>query len=179
MKNAAQLVANKLPKLAASLRALSKRDVLVGVPSDDATRQDTDGPNNAMLAYVHDNGSPAQNIPARPFMRPGIENAKEGIQRNFASAAKSALSGQLDDKPLHRAGLIAQASIRNVINAGIAPALKPGTLKGRIRNRVSVEAAESELASRAAGESPSITTATPLVATGQLRNSINYVVRGN
>ena len=178
MKNAAKLVLNKLPQLRAAVSKLGKLDVLVGVPSDDPTRKD-DGPmNNATLAYIHDNGSAAANIPARPFMKPGVENAKDGIVRNFKAAGKDALHGGNGmEVSLNRAGLLTQSSIRAVINAGIGPALADSTLKGRIRSRRAIKGAEAELASRAEGNAPGIDLAKPLVMTGQLRNSINYVVR--
>jgi phage gpG-like protein len=128
------------------------------VPSDKAERKDSNEPSNAMLAYIHDNGSPAQNIPARPFMRPGIESAKGAIEAVMKLGAKKALDG--DETAvvvsLHQAGLIAQRSIRARINEGIDPPLAESTLRARARKG-------------AKGTKP-------LIRTGQLRNSINYVI---
>ncbi len=183
MKNAAKLLKDKLPQLREAFGTLAKNEVLVGVPRDDAARKDEDPSkpqmNNATLAYIHDNGSPAANIPARPFMRPGIEAAQKQISEFMGNGASQVLQGNAGavDRALAKAGLTAQASIRNTINEGIAPELKESTLRGRIRQGVAVKGAKAELAARDAGEAAG-SHAKPLIATGQLRNSINYVIRG-
>lgn len=155
------MVLDKLPKLKVTFKQLSKQDVLTGVPEDKTARKDTDkeGMTNAALAYINDQGSPANNIPAREFMRPGVEAVKEKIADNFAYAARKAAEGDSGaiDKALNRVGLLTQASIRGKINAGIDPALSPRTLYAR-RKR-------GRLGDK------------PLVDTAQLRNSINYVIR--
>lgn len=178
MKNAARMVINKLPQLKGAISKLAKRDVLVGVPQADTERKDPGAMTNATLAYIHDNGSPGSNIPARPFMHPGILAAKPGITGQFKAAARGALEGKDIEPSLNKAGLVAQTSIKGIINAGIEPALADSTLRGRIRNRTSIKGAEAELAHRAGGGEAGMDLAKPLVATGQLRNSITYVVRG-
>jgi hypothetical protein len=179
-KNAASIVLNKLPGLLASMGKLSKQELLVGVPKEKTARTDEKvSMNNATLAYIHDNGSPAQNIPARPFMRPGIEAASGQVAQRFKAAAKQAIHGETGGAKsnLNAAGLIAQSSIKAIINAGIAPALSDATLRARIRNKTAVKGAKMELASRAAGNAPGISDAKPLVATAQMRNSISYILR--
>ena len=158
MKSAAKLLRDNFPTFRASLDNL-KAEVLVGVPSDKTGRKGDKEMNNATLAYIHDNGSPAANIPARPFMHPGIMDVKEGIAKALESGARGAMHGEQNavDKALNVAGLTAQSSIRATINKGIDPALAPSTLAAR----------------RARGR----TGTKPLVDTAQLRNSINYVVR--
>ena len=156
MKNAVSKLLDNWPTFRASLGNLTS-DVLVGVPADKITRKDV--MTNASLAYIHDQGSPAANIPARPFMRPGIMEVKDFIAKELEKGARGAMNGDAGavDIALNRAGLKAQASIRGKINEGIAPELAPSTLAAR----------------RARGR----TGTKPLVDTGQLRNSINYVVR--
>jgi hypothetical protein len=183
MKNAAQLLVDKLPKLKIAFASLSKQDVLVGVPREDGMRKPEPGElstmTNAMLAYIHDNGSPAANIPARPFMHPGIEAAKARIVTQFKIAGKKALDGDVAaiEQGLNKVGLLAQSSIRNAINEGIPPALATATIKGRIRARTAVKGAKMELASREAGNDAGTDNAKPLVATGQMRNAINFILR--
>ena len=180
MKNAARLLINKLPHLRSAVSQLAKRDVLVGVPSEETERKESDEKQpmtNATLAYIHDNGSPAGNIPARPFMQPGIEAAKPKLTAQFKSAAQGALSGGDVELSLNRAGLVAQASIRNEINQGIGPALADSTLRARIRNRTSIKGAKAELERRAETGISGTDLAKPLIATAQLRNSIHYVIR--
>jgi len=158
MKNAAKKLIDKLPKLKLSLDKLVKNEVLVGVPREAPVRKDGEM-NNATLAYIHNNGSPAQNIPARPFMEPGVEAVKDRIVSNLKSAAKKALDKDENavGESLHKVGLIVQASIRGKINEGIDPPLAPATLAARRR-------------SGAKGTKP-------LIRTGQMRNAINYEVR--
>ena len=166
-----------LPGLKKRIASLEKQELLVGVPSDKAAREG-EGLNNATLAYIHDNGSPAANIPARPFMLPGIEAVRREIAKYFGISAKlSIVSGSDIQGMLHKVGMIAQASIRNKINEGIQPPLKEGTLKGRIRKRIAIKGAKAELKHRKSGGEATLTNAKPLIATGQLRNSINYAIR--
>ena len=181
MKNALKLIVDNLSSLEGNFKSLTSKEVLVGVPEEKTARQNTKEPNNAMLAYVHDNGSPAQNIPARPFMNPGILRAKEPIAAIFKRGATRCLDGDKAalTKTLNEAGLTAQASIRAVINEGIPPALKSGTLKARIRARRGAKGAAAELERRRLGLAEGVDLAKPLVNTGQLRNSINYVIRDN
>lgn len=154
-KNAAVLTRDKFKGVLAGLKHLQS-DVLVGVPAENGVRRDGEGMTNAALAYIHDNGSAAANIPARPFMRPGIIEAHEKITGALKKGANEALSGNAGgvQRALNVAGLTAQSSIRAKINSGIEPALSPRTLAARGRKGTK-----------------------PLIDTGQLRNSINYVVR--
>lgn len=162
MKNAAKLVLNKLPKMKLIFVKLAGQEVLAGVPRDEAVRTasaEAGEMNNATLAYIHENGAPASNIPARPFMRPGVEDVKDKIANEFKLGARSAVQGNEAeiDKRMNRAGLIAQSAMRARINEGPPPPLKPGTIAARNRR--------------------GRTGTKPLIDTGQLRNSINYVVR--
>ena len=173
--NPAKMVKNNLPKLMLAFATITKHELLVGVPAD-STARDAGSMNNATLAYIHDNGAPEANIPARPFMRPGIKKVERDITLQFKTAASKAMQGEdVVLRYMHRAGLIAQNSIRNTINEGIPPPLAESTLRGRARRNM--KGSKAELASRAAGNAPSIDTTTPLVVTGGLRNSITYVVR--
>ena len=145
--------------VAAAFARLKSKQVLVGVPATEASRKDGDPMNNAQLAYLHDKGSPANNILARPFMQPGIQAGKEAIVAQLEGAAQAAIRGDPDgvDRRLNAAGLAAQSAIRKMINSGIAPALAAATIAARKRR--------------------GITRTKPLIDTGQLRNSITYVIR--
>lgn len=147
------------PVLLKSVKLLTERQVLVGVPDVKADREDK-GINNAALAYIHDQGSPAQNIPARPFLGPGIKDAKLEIQRRLEQVAKIALRGAIRqdiERGLSAVGMTAQSAVRNRITKGPFAVLKPATLAARRRR------------GRRGTK--------PLIDTGQLRNSITYVVR--
>lgn len=180
-----QIKQDNLADVLKSIKALSKKDVLVGVPNANADRDDEDrGPiNNAALAFIHDNGSPAANIPARPFLRAGIEEDKEKIEQRLKKAADAALDGDSNkvDQQLHAAGLIGQNAVRNKINSGDFAPLSDATLEARASRKTPGvrlnKGAATELERRDSGQAPSTDFAKPLIDTGQLRNSITYVVR--
>lgn len=141
-----------------AIKAMANKRVLVGIPSDKAPRRG-DPINNATLGYIHENGSPARNIPARPFLKPGVASAKDKLVQTLKGYAKQALADKSAiEKGLNAAGLVAQSAVKNRIRSGegFAP-LKPGTLAARKRKG-------------AKGTKP-------LIRTGQLLNSITYVVR--
>jgi hypothetical protein len=147
-------------KLDKSIRAMLRSRVLVGVPDTKADRKDGGPMNNASLAYLHNTGSPTQNIPARPFMEPGIEAVRAGIEQRLKAVGQAALAGNENRvrDGLEAIGLLAAGSIKNVINEGNFEPLKPGTLRAR----------------RKRGH----TSEKPLVEFGEMRNSISYVVEG-
>ena len=176
---------SKLDQMVKDIIALTKKEVLVGVPEDKSTR-DPDiwfekgsiqvrkpKINNATLAAIHDNGSPKQNIPARPFMKPGIAKAQDRINKGMLQAAKAQLNKDSAGvaKAFEKVGLVAQAGIRNVINEGegFSP-LQRSTLLGRLRRR---KAAKKWTKDKRENVMESMH---PLIDTGQLRNSISYVV---
>lgn len=168
--------------IAETLHLLASREVLVGFPSDTTERKAEvgDEPTNAALGYIHDNGMPEQNIPARPFMEPGMKRAIGKVEELAQRTARAALSGApnsatMVEQGLHSMGLVAQAAIRGVINEGIAPPLANATLRARAAK--GRKGAKQELANRAAGKPPGMSLAKPLVDTGQLRNAVNYVIR--
>ena len=189
MKNAASLIHNNLPKLRKAFAALRTSEVLVGVPQEKTERNDSNAKtpiNNATIAYLMDNGSPANNVPARPFMRPGIEAAKRKIVAEFGLTAKDVLHDPKIDptRNFNKIGLNSCILNSGHNQQGIPPELKPATIAARRRARGTKSRRKSELAymkAIAAGMEPEVAQSaagiTPLVNTGQLRNSITYTIR--
>lgn len=141
-----------------TLHNMARKHVLIGIPADASGRND-DGITNASLGFIHENGSPARNIPARPFLKPGVEQVSQKAADILGKFAKTAFDNPNDiDKGLNAAGLIAQASVKRriVSGEGFAPL------------------AARTLAARAAKGAKGTK---PLIRTGQLLNSINFVVR--
>lgn len=155
-----QLVADNSAELQQAIKVLSKQHVLVGVPDTKADREYEKGEeiNNAALAYIHNNGSPSQNIPARPFLEPGILDVEPRIQHYLRQVGTQSLNSNKNGvvKALEAVGLTAQNGVRARINTGPFEALKPGTLAARLRR--------------------GRTGTKPLIDTGQLRNSITFVI---
>lgn len=150
-------------KMLAAVKRLTGKRVLVGVPATAAERrQDRDGKepvNNAMIGYLNEFGSPAQNIPPRPHLVPGVRDAEKQIAKGFQSAGQAALSGDFDkvDAGLVFAGEAAVASVRKHIADVIPPPLSKRTLDARARKGRASE--------------------TPLIDTGAYNQSIRHVIR--
>lgn len=185
-----KLLKDLAPAFRANLAALTEKEILVGVPAEKSPRTPLPGEkeemNNATIAYIQDNGSPAANIPARPFMQPGITRAQSTITAFMRQGAHDVLDKGKDagDTALNRAGLAAQNSIRRVIGEGIPPPLAPSTVANRFRQRKTKTRRKGEVEYlRLIGEGSTAEDAQfatgikPLLNTGQLRNSITYVLR--
>lgn len=141
-----------------SVRALTEKEVLIGIPSTTAGRDDTPI-NNAEIGYLMETGSPAQNIPPRPFLVPGVESARAKFIPHMKQAGISALEGKAGDvdRGFEGAGMIAASSVQQKITEGPFTPLSSVTLaKRRAKGRTSEK---------------------PLIDTGQLRRSVTYVVR--
>ena len=184
-----------LDELYTGLSILADVEVLVGFPEETSQRQEdsretddygkpiksVEGSDitNAALGYIHDNGAPEVNIPARPFMIPGIEDAEPRIKNKMAQIANAVVrrGGGLTviEQGYHQIGLIAKLAIQNKINEGIPPPLAESTLIERAKK--GRKGAGIELLSREKGYAPSMDFAKPLVDTGQMRNAVNYVIR--
>ena len=139
-----------------------KRDaVLVGIPEETSERKSDEPISNAAILAINEFGSPLNNIPPRPVMAIGIRNAQEEIGEQFKGAAIAALKNGFSaiDQYYERCGIIASNSVKKAINdqEGIE------------------EPAESTLKARKA---QGFSGTKALVVTGQMRNSITYVVKG-
>lgn len=145
------ILTDNLDKILKQVAKIAKRSVLVGIP-EGSERSDGEI-SNAALAYIHELGAPAANIPARPFMAPGIEDAKERITAQLEKGSKALMEGNAHkaDQALNAAGLIAVNSIKNKISDGDFAPLKDSTIKRKGSDR-------------------------PLLDSGQMRNSITYLV---
>lgn len=157
--NDSVIINDRLPALFKSMAALVNSEVLVGVPASTTERDAGEPINNAALAYIHENGAPDVNIPARPFLVPGVRAAEGKTAAQLKKAAAAALNGDDSevDKRLTAAGLVAESSVKNTLNSGMGPALADSTIAARQRR----------------GRTGTV----PLIDTGELRNSITHVVK--
>lgn len=149
------------------LKKLASLHVYVGVPEADASRPG-EPINNAELAYIHTNGvkpaeqlhlqehgSPLWRIPPRPMIDPVIKKNEQLINDKFQALSKKALSDpnvNVKDE-LSKIGMIVRDKIKDNFtdpNNGWAP--------------------NSDATIREKGSDK------PLIDTGALRKSIEYVV---
>lgn len=181
MKSGVSVVVDKSKSLEAALAALASQEVLVGIPADKASRQATpeDGedaaPTNAQLGYIHEHGSPVRNIPARPFLAPGIKDARAAIVDQLRAGGQAALEGNTSGvtTALNKAGLIGQNSVRaHFVDNDWAP-LAESTL-GQKTGEVKNSDGKVTKKGKTRAQSGAIN---PLILTGQLRKSITFIVR--
>ena len=79
----AKITNNRLNAMIAAFHTLASVELVVGVPEANAKRKDGEPVSNAMLAAIAETGSPANNIPARPVIGPGMTNAKTEIAGHY------------------------------------------------------------------------------------------------
>lgn len=146
----------------ARIRAIGRDRVLIGIPAESPFRKpegEGQEPTNAQLGWIHEFGSPAANIPARPFLLPGVASVRQDIANRLERGIRATLRGNFMDvdKTLHAIGLTAQNAVRRKITEGPFIPLSPVTLaKRRAKGRKGTK---------------------PLIDTAQLRASVTYVIR--
>ena len=147
------------------LRYLATHTVEVGLTSSASGRSRT-------LLAIHEHGSPAMHIPARPVVKPAL--AKPSVQAEMGQAmmkaCASAMNGDMDGvtAALEESGQAGVDGIHAWIDTGIPPPNAPVTLTGGwIRNPVSGKPVKVK------GKSGT----TPLVDTGQLYNDFDFEIR--
>jgi hypothetical protein len=175
---------DRLGEVNAALTRLSHMAVLVGIPSDREQPHQGGSPGatvgtearpgepigNAALGYIHEFGSPINNIPPRPWLVPGLDESKTQWSRYLEDAGKAALEGKTDkvDEALNKAGMYAVSSVQLRIRRGIPPPLAASTVAARRRRSTG---------STYRRQATAANLTTPLYDTGNLLNSISYVVR--
>lgn len=142
-----------------SVGALIKKRLIVGIPSDKTERNDDEPITNAEIGYISEHGDPAQNIPQREHLRPGVDLVKNQCAYEMACALHAAFdkSKGHPDEYLHRAGITASTSVKTFIEAGNFVNLSDFTIfKRKQRGRTGTK---------------------PLIDSAQYLNSITYGIR--
>ncbi|MBI6548594.1 hypothetical protein [Xenorhabdus lircayensis] len=174
MKSGLTIKADKAQAILNALKTIGNRDVLVGVPSENSSRDDVPF-GNAGIGYINEFGSPAQNIPARPHLRPGVRSVDEQTTEQLKIAAEAVLDGKQDkaEKALNKAGMLAVNGVQRYMTTNDFEPLADPTVAARARR--GRKGAKTEMENRRAGSAPG--NAKPLIDTGSYRRSITYVVR--
>ena len=106
------------------------------------------------VAIIHEFGG--GHVPARSFIRATVDEKKAEIEKLQLALAKQVLAGKITrDQALAQLGAKVAAWCQARIVAGIAPPLRPATIK------------------RKGGKK-----STPLILTGQLKSAITFAVEG-
>lgn len=163
-------------RLAAALKdiqQLIREKVLVGIPQATAGRRG-EPITNAALGYIHERGAPEQNIPARPFLVPGVASIKEKLAEHFKRTARGAVRsgaqnvGDLLHSGLEAAGTLAVSGVKRYLTTAAFAPLQPSTVRNRRRRGKG---------SRYRRKATTAADVRPLIDTGQLRNAVTYVIR--
>jgi len=158
MKSCLTVRSDSAQSILDALKTLANKDVLVGIPESKDERDDGDI-GNAAIGYINENGSPAQNIPPRPHLQPGVRSVEQDFMPHLKSAARKALEGDTEGAvtSLDRAGTVAANGVKRYITiTGFTP-LADATIANRLRR------------GRTGNK--------PLIDTGEYRRSITHVVR--
>lgn len=159
---------DRLPQILAAIKEMTKTEVLIGIPDANAPRSDDEDNakkaakeplNNAEIGYVHEFGVPEKNIPARPFLVPGVSGVKDRLGTILGNGVRKTLMGNPEaaQVALTKAGLVAETAVKSKIDEGPFVPLAPATLAQRKRRG-------------RMGEKP-------LIDTAQMQRAVTHVVR--
>lgn len=158
-------------KLAQGIQQFIAGDSTVGKVGWFQTAHYPDGIPVALVAAVHEFGWPEHNIPPRLGMRETAE-AMRGVWAQVAeTVSKRCVNGQMTPtQAMETIGLKAAGDVRKHIAQVATPPLKPATIEARIA------AAKARGNGRGLNKVVPISIAKPLVATGELMDSLTNVV---
>ena len=109
------------------------RVVNVGVPEG---KREEDGTPVAMIAAVHEFGSPSQGIPERPFLRVAVQrNRQKYVRLNRINLVKMLRGQATVDQALRQLGEMAKGDVQTEIRSGDFAPLKPATIKRKGSSR--------------------------------------------
>jgi len=157
----------------------SEISILVGIPEENAKREEDNEINNAQLLYIHTNGSPVNNLPARPVIEPAL--TVQDNKDKLTYSLKRIINLLLDDKKEEALSLAERTGQRavNFVKRWFVdprngwPANKPATVWRKLRTVTNDKARMTFFQKYLAGD-PNIDTV--LVDTAEMRNSITYIV---
>ena len=156
-----QVTKDKFNEVFKKLKKLAGKDVLIGVPQEKSGREVAEDLGeskslitNAELMFIHTNGSELLNIPKRPTIEPTIEQNRDAIAKKIKKIVLDIVNTNTDnsDAELEKIGLWLVNKVRAKFGSEELAPNAPSTIKAKGSDR-------------------------PLIDTGQLRNSVTYVIR--
>jgi len=191
-----KIEADYVQKLSDQIESLVGKEVFIGIPADAEERPGEIS--NAALGYLFETGSPATNMPARPWLAPGVMESRQQWMPYLNAAASAAVQISLTgsderavDNNLQKAAQAAVSGIKRRVRSKLPPPLKPATIAARWRRHQSRRAGRPmkgetriSAARRAAGRMVMVggkpvlmdSDVTPLIDEGNWINSISYTI---
>jgi len=132
----ARVVRKPGPGMEQLKNALAALDDKVGKVGWFESAKYPDGTPVAYVAAIQEFGYAAGGIPPRPMLRSTINEQSAAWIALVTSGAKAIMAGNSTTQNVMEAlGLLAAADVRKKISTITEPALKPGTIKARMRKR--------------------------------------------
>ena len=130
------------------LKELTSKEVHVGFQRGDA--KDENGVDMCDIAMWNELGTVRS--PARPFMRQSVDNHTDEINRKFQSLQAAILTGRSAEQILKELGIFQKDLMQNEIITGDFVPNAPSTIRRKGSSK-------------------------PLIDTGRMRQSVNYVIK--
>lgn len=165
-----------LQKIKAAMDEIREHDALIGIPEEGNNShkaQEGDTPiSNAELLFIHSNGSPINNIPARDVLDPSLLHNKAEIGDQMKNVLDKALEGNVD-------GAIRELKAAGMLGANKAKAWFTDPANGWDGNEdITVEG--GWMKNKKSGKPFYVKgkkSSQPLIDTGELRKAITSTIR--
>lgn len=143
---------SSLLRLQQAIAEAAAKFVVVGVPENKSSRNDGEL-GNADIAFIHEMGDPARDLPERSFLRSTMAERRQAYQELAAKVMRKVLAGDMTvEHALELIGLAAAGDVQETIEQGEFAPLAPETIRRKGSSK-------------------------PLIDKGQLRQSITSEVR--
>ncbi|WP_294966417.1 hypothetical protein [uncultured Gilliamella sp.] len=134
-------------------KQINQMQLVVGIPNNENSREESEGITNAELAMIHEFGVPERGIPERSFMRSTASEESNNLGQLSKQVLNECLAGNISPYD-------AYATIGAYFQGRIVEKITDGEFEPNNENTVKRKGSSK-----------------PLIDTGQLRASITYEVR--
>ena len=146
-------ICKRLKQVMKRAEQLNQLQLVVGIPNDETSREDSGEITNAELGVIHEWGAPEKGIPERSFMRSTMSEERENLGRLSKTQIALCLEGNTSPHDVF-------ATIGAYLQGKIVDKITDGEFVPNNENTVKRKGSSK-----------------PLIDTGQLRASITYEVR--
>lgn len=146
-------ICKKLKQVMERAKQINQMQLVVGIPNNENSREESEGITNAELAMIHEFGVPERGIPERSFMRSTASEESNNLGQLSKQVLNECLAGNISPCD-------AYATIGAYFQGRIVEKITDGEFEPNNENTVKRKGSSK-----------------PLIDTGQLRASITYEVR--
>lgn len=139
-------------KFYAQIDKLQENQVFIGYQQGKAKHKDGDGTEVDMADIAMFNELGTSTSPSRPFLRTTVEKNEEKINQMCEQVAKAIANGGTAEDALKKLGAFGVSLVQETIGSGTFTPNAPSTIKAKGSDK-------------------------PLIDTGQMRQSVHYVIK--